>query len=78
MLERFKSFVNSAIEKQQEQLLLFDLDVVQGYFEMQDINKWLKFNVMTKEQEENVNRFEKHLQKIIKKLYVPDHKLENV
>ena len=33
---------------------------------------------MTKEQEENVNRFEKHLQKIIKKLYVPDYQLENV
>lgn len=78
MLERFENFVNSAIEKQNEHLMLFDLDVVQGYFEMQDVNKWLKFNAMTEEQEENANSFEEHLQSIIKKLYVPDYQLENI
>lgn len=78
MLERFESFVNSAIEKQEKHLMLLDVDVVQGYFEMQDVNKWLKFNAVTEEQIENANRFEEHLQSLIKKLYVPDYQLENV
>lgn len=75
---RFKEYVYDAIAKQDEQLMIFGLDVVQGYFEMQDVNKWLKFNAMTEEQEENANSFEEHLQSIIKKLYVPDYQLENI
>lgn len=47
------------------------IEKIQGYFEMQDRNKELKFNAFTKEQLERVNSFEKHLQNILKDLYVP-------
>ena len=78
MLEKFKDFVSAAIEKQNEQLMTFNLDTVQGYFEMQDLNKMLKFNAISKEQIKRCNSFEEHFQNIIKNLYVPTLQTENV
>ena len=71
MLEEFK-------KNKENELIKFDLKTVQQYFEMQDVNKWLKFNAMNKEQVERTNSFEKHLQDLLKKLYVPDYQSENV
>lgn len=65
--------IKSSILKQEEKLILLDLNIVQRYFEMQDVNKWLTFNVITKEQAENANRFGKYLERIINKLYVPNY-----
>ncbi len=48
-----------------------NLEMLQGYFDLQDKNKELKFNAFTKEQLERVNSFEEHLQNIFKNLYVP-------
>lgn len=48
-----------------------NLEMLQGYFDLQDKNKELKFNAFTKEQLERVNSFEEHLQNIFKDLYVP-------
>ena len=56
--------IKSSILKQEEKLILLDLNIVQRYFEMQDVNKWLTFNVI---------RFGKYLERIINKLYVPNY-----
>lgn len=78
MLEKFQEILEKRKAEEEKGLMLFDLNTVQGYFEMQDVNKWLKFNAITEEQVENANSFEGHLQSVIKKLYVPDYQLETV
>lgn len=47
------------------------LKMVQGYFAIQDANKELLLNVTTEEQFKKVKELEKHLDNIIKNLYVP-------
>ncbi|HIU52348.1 MAG TPA: hypothetical protein IAB70_07045 [Candidatus Merdicola faecigallinarum] len=78
MLEKFQMMLEEFKKNKENELIKFDLKTVQQYFEMQDVNKWLKFNAMNKEQVERANSFEKHLQDLLKKLYVPDYQSENV
>lgn len=78
MLEKFQIMLEEFKKNKENELIKFDLKTVQQYFEMQDVNKWLKFNAMNKEQVERTNSFEKHLQDLLKKLYVPDYQSENV
>lgn len=78
MLEKFQMMLEEFKKNKENELIKFDLETIQQYFEMQDVNKWLKFNAMNKEQVKRANSFEKHLQDLLKKLYVPDYQSENV
>lgn len=78
MLEKFQTMLEEFKKNKENELIKFDLETIQRYFEVQDVNKWLKFNAMNKEQVERANSFEKHLQDLLKKLYVPDYQSENV
>lgn len=72
MLERFQKMLEELKKKQSEELLPTTLETVEGYFNMEDTNKWLKFNAITPEQICRVNTFEANLKKVFAKLYVPD------
>lgn len=78
MLERFQKMLQDLKTKKEKELMTFSLDTVQGYFKMQDYNKQLKFNAITAEQVRQADRYEKHLQSTLKKLYVPDYQSETV
>ena len=79
MLEKFQELLQKCKELQNEEPLMeMSLEFVQGLFEMQDVNKWLKYNAMNVKQLENVQKFENKLQKLLEKLYIPNCKLENV
>ena len=68
-----------ALKKQTEnELMTFKLETVQGFFEMEDNNKWLKYNAITQKEVERANSFEQHLHSILGKLYVPDYQSQNV
>ena len=60
-----------------KELQQMSLDYVQGLFEMQDINKWLRYNAMNVKQIKNVQHFEDNLQKLFEKLCIPVYQLEN-
>lgn len=78
MLERFQKILEDLKKNQDNELLPTTLETVEGYFNMEDINKWLKFNAMTPEQLGRVNDFESNLKKVFAQLYVPDaHSLIN-
>lgn len=78
MLERFMEKLRQLKTKKEQELMNFSLETVQGFFEMEDQNKWLKFNAITKSQLDSVNIFEEKFNSIMKKLYVPDYQSENV
>lgn len=78
MLEKFMKKLKEFKNNKEQELMKFNLKTVQGFFEMEDQNKWLKFNAITKNQLESANRFEEEFNSIIKKLYVPDYQSENV
>lgn len=78
MLEKFMKKLKEFKNNKDNELMKFKLETVQGFFEMQDLNKWLKFNAITQNQVENAERFEEQIQSIMKKLYVPDYQSENV
>ena len=78
MLERFQKILEDLKKNQDNELLPTTLETVEGYFNMEDINKWLKFNAMTPEQLGRVNDFESNLKKVFAQLYVLDaHSLIN-
>lgn len=78
MLEKFMKKLKEFKSNKDNELMKFKLETVQGFFEMQDYNKWLKLNAITQNQVENAERFEEQIQSIMKKLYVPDYQSENV
>ena len=78
MLEKFMKKLKEFKNNKDNELMKFKPETVQGFFEMQDLNKWLKFNAITKNQLDNAERFEEQIQSIMKKLYVPDYQSENV
>lgn len=78
MLEKFQKMLDDLKTKKENELMTFSIETIQEYFEMQDVNKWLKFNATNAEQVRQADRYEKHLQNLLKKLYVPDYQLENV
>ena len=78
MLEKFQETISKLKKKQEVELMKMSLESVQGFFEMQDINKWLKFNAINKNQIENAENFDIQLNSILKKLYVPDYQSENI
>lgn len=78
MLDKFQEMLQNLKTKKENELMTFSLDTIQDYFEMQDVNKLLKFNATNAEQVRQADRFEEHLQSLLKKLYVPDYQLENV
>ncbi len=72
LLERLKQ--PSEIKPKQD----INYEFIQNVFEMQDVNKWLKFNATTEEQLKRVEDVEDNLQSILKKLYVPQSQIVNV
>ena len=78
MLEKFQEMLQKFKKQKDEELMTFSLSSVQGFFDMQDLNKWLKFNAMNKQQVENAEKFDIQLDGILKKLYVPDYQSENI
>lgn len=78
MLEKFMKKLEELKNSKDNELMKFDLETVQGFFEMDDYNKKLKFNAITEEQYKRTEMFEKHIESILKKLYVPDYQSENV
>lgn len=78
MWEKFMKVINEFKKSKENELMRFDLETVQGFFEMQDHNKWLRFNAITQKQLETADRFEFQLNSIMKKLYVPNYQTENV
>ncbi len=53
------------------------LNFIQSIFEMEDLNKWLKFNATTDEQINRVQKFEKQVENLKEKLCVPNYQIEN-
>ena len=78
MLEKFQEMLQKFKKQKDEELMKFSLSTVQGFFDMQDLNKWLKFNAMNKQQVENAEKLDIKLNGILKKLYVPDYQSENI
>lgn len=72
MLEKFQKMLEDLKKKQSNELLPTTVETVEGYFNMEDWNKWLKFNAFTSEQLDRANAFEKNLKKVFAKLYVPE------
>lgn len=72
MLERFQAMIEELKQKQSNELLPTTVETLEGYFEMEDKNKWLKFNAFTIEQINNAEKFENNLKKVFAKLYVPN------
>lgn len=71
MLEAFQLKLEQFKKEKDNELITPRLEVVQDYFKMQDVNKWLRFNAINKEQVERTNSFERNLQNTLKKLYTP-------
>ena len=81
MLEKYQNFLEKCKKNRKQdkpQLEKWDLEKVQGLFEMQDINKELRLCAINKSQLETTDKFEKTIQKRLKNLYVPDYQSENV
>lgn len=76
MLEYYQKLIKELKAKKPKEHM--SLNFVQNIFEMEDINKWLKFNATTPEQIQRVQRFETNMQNLKEKLYVPDYQSENV
>lgn len=72
MLERFQQLLKDLKNKQDKELIPASVETLEGYFKMQDTNKWLKFNSTTIEQLQRVNNFENNLKKVFANLSVPD------
>lgn len=72
MLEKFQKMLEILKSKQQQDKLIpVDNKTLEEYFKMEDMNKFLKFNAISKEQLENTQRFEQQLEKVFAKLSVP-------
>lgn len=78
MLEKLMQKLKDLKQRKENELMNFSLETVQGFFDMEDQNKWLKYNSITKEQLNRTERFEEQFNSIIKKLYVPDYQIKNV
>ncbi len=72
MLEKFQQLLSNLKRKQEIEPITADSKTLEGYFDMEDWNKWLKFNAFTQEQLDRINDFEKNLKKVFEILYVPD------
>ena len=78
MLKRLQELLDRIKSNLEEPLMKMSLESVQGIFEMQDMNKWLKFNAMNEKQVLNAQNFDVQLELILKKLYVPDYQSESI
>ena len=78
MLKRLQELLDKIKSNLEEPLMKMSLESVQGIFEMQDMNKWLKFNAMNEKQVVNAQNFDVQLGSMLKKLYVPDYQSENI
>lgn len=65
ILERIKG-------KKKEYLTVASEESITGYFEMLDVNKWLKFNAINVTQLNKALKFEETVYNILKELAVPE------
>jgi len=75
MLERYQILLEKLKKCRDKQHL--STEFIQNVFEMQDVNKWLKFNATTEEQLKRAQKVEDSIESLLKKLCVPNYKLEN-
>lgn len=79
MLDKLKQKINKAIEKQDKTYLMtWKPDSIESLFNMKYLNDWLKYNAMNEQQLKNALNFEKHINELMKNLYVPSYEQENV
>ena len=78
MIDKFIKKLRQYISDKDNELMTFNLETIQGFFEMQDQNKWLRFNAITLKQVQDTDRFEEHIESILKRLYVPNYQSKNV
>lgn len=76
MLEKYQTLLDSIKKSNQKQHM--SSEFIQNVFEMQDVNRWLKFNSTTEEQVKRAERVEDNIQSLLKKLYVPQSQIANV
>lgn len=77
MLERFQTMLERLKKQQKAGMQEMNLEFVQGLFDMQDMNKWLKYNAMNEEQLRNAQKLEDSIQRLLKRLWVPNFQQQN-
>ena len=75
MLEKYQSLIEKLKKCEEKQHM--SAEFIQNVFEMQDVNKWLKFNAITDAQLKRVEEVENSIQALLKKICVPNYQLEN-
>ena len=75
MLEKYQALIEKLKKCEEKQHL--SAEFIQNVFEMQDVNKWLKFNAITEAQLKRVEEVENSIQALLKKICVPNYQLEN-
>lgn len=76
MLEKYQRLIEKLKNSEKK---IVSLSFVESLFEMEDTNKFLKFNATTNEQIQRVEKFENQMENIKKKLYISHFcTLENV
>ena len=76
MLEKYQMYLEKLKKCRDKQHM--NTEFIQNVFEMQDVNKWLKFNSTTDAQLKRVEEVENNIQSLLKKLYIPNLQSENV
>ncbi len=75
MLEKYQNLLEILKKNKDKQHM--STEFIQNVFEMQDVNKWLKFNSTTDAQLKRVEEVENNIQSLLKKLYVPQIQTQN-
>lgn len=74
MLEKYQRLIKDLKQKS-----TVSLKFIQSLFEMEDMNKFLKFNATSDKQIQQVEKFEALMQKQKENLYIPpNYQFENV
>ena len=75
MLEEYQALIENLKKCEKKQHM--STEFIQNVFEMQDVNKWLKFNATSDAQLKRVEEVENSIQSLLKKLYVPQIQPQN-
>lgn len=78
MLDRYQRLIKELKEDAKQGMVLMSMEFIQWLFEMEDMIKFLEFNVTSKEQNQRVEKLKAQLESVLKKLYVPDYQSKNV
>jgi len=76
MLEKYQSFLEKCKKQYKcdsHEMMNWDIQKIEGLFNMQDTNKELRFNAINQNQVEIAERYEEHIQTLLENIYVPDY-----